>query len=132
METSFLEIVAPLASQPEPGDTPRAACVPARFSEAPQICLFSTRRDEPGRQVVGTESSWSAHTPRAEGARSSAAADCNWWGGRLSVASSLGVLRARSENFHVNSFGFKCRQLNITNKTCLWVRDIPWARSLQT
>lgn len=132
VETGFFDIIPPLTSQQEPGDTPRAACIPARFCEARQICLFSTRRDEPGRQVAGTESSWSAHTRRAEGARSSAAADCNWWGDRLRVASSLGIPHARNETFHVDSFGFKCWQLNVPNKTCLWVRVIPWARSSQT
>lgn len=92
-EASFLDIIPLLPSQHEPGDTPRAACVPARFRQAQQICLFSAGRDEPGRQVAGTESSWSAHTRRAEGARASAAADCHWWGDRLHAASSLGIYR---------------------------------------
>lgn len=73
VKTSFLEIISPLTFQQEPGDTPHGlpALLPGSQIQMPtwpsKMCLFSVRRDEPDKQVVGSVSSWRAHASRTEG-----------------------------------------------------------------
>lgn len=72
VKMSFLEIISPLTFQQEPGDTPHGlpALLPGSQIQMPtwpsKICLFSVRRDEPDRQVVGSMSNWRAHASPTE------------------------------------------------------------------